>query len=79
MKLMKGWKTITFNLFVIGLAQWGDVQQIVETVFHGNKALALSVLGAVNIGLRLITTSAVAGMWINKEEQNGVEAGKEKS
>jgi len=78
MKLFKGWKTITFNVLVIALAQWGDVQRVVEYAFNGNEAMALSVLGVINIGLRLITTSAVAGMWISKGEQNGVEVRKEK-
>lgn len=78
MKLFKGWKTITFNLLLVALTQWGDVQNVVKHVFGGSAEAALATLGVINIALRLITTSAVAGFWIKKEEQDGVEVRKEK-
>ena len=78
MKIFKGWKTIVFNVGIIALAQWGDVQAFIQYLFNGNEKLALSVLGLANIALRLITTGAVADMWISKGEQDGVEVRKEK-
>lgn len=77
MKLMKGWKTLTFNILAIAVMQWEDVRQGILALFGGWE-YAVSVLAALNIILRVITVGPVAMMWISKEEQDGVEAGKEK-
>jgi hypothetical protein len=77
MKFLKGWKTVTFNITAIIVLQWDDVRQGILALFGGWE-YAVSVLAALNIILRVITVGPVAMMWISKEEQNGVEVGKEK-
>jgi len=77
MKIMNGWKTLTFNILAIAVMQWDDVRQGILALFGGWE-YAVSVLAALNIVLRVITVGPVAMMWIRKEEQDGVQAGKEK-
>ena len=77
MKLLKGWKTLTFNVLAIAVMQWDDVRQGILALFGGWE-YAVSVLAALNIVLRVITVGPVAMMWISKEEQDGVEVRKEK-
>jgi hypothetical protein len=78
MKLMKGWKTLAFNTAVLAVLQWNDVRQGLVSLLGGWEH-AVAVLAVINLVLRVITVGPVALMWISKEEQNGVEAGKEKS
>jgi hypothetical protein len=35
MKLMKGWKTLTFNILAIAVMQWDDVRQGILALFGG--------------------------------------------
>lgn len=69
MSKMKGYKTLLFNLMLIVIAQWGEVRDMVMALFKDNPATALTIIGVVGIALRFLTTSAVAGFWISKEEQ----------
>lgn len=78
MKLMKGWKTLAFNTAALAVLQWDDVRQGLVSLLGGWEH-AVAVLAAINLVLRVITVGPVAMMWISKEEQDGVEAGKEKS
>lgn len=78
MKLMKGWKTLTFNILAIAVMQWEDVRQGILALFGGWE-YAVSVLAALNILLRVITVGPIALMWITKEEQDGVEVFEKKS
>lgn len=77
MKVMRGWKTLTFNILAIAVMQWEDVRQGILALFGGWE-YAVSVLAALNILLRVITVGPIALMWITKEEQDGVEVRKEK-
>jgi hypothetical protein len=77
MKLMKGWKTLAFNTAALAVMQWDEVRQGLVSLLGGWEH-AVAVLAVVNLALRLITVGPVAMMWISKEEQDGVEAGKEK-
>lgn len=78
MMLMKGWKTLTFNILAIAVMQWEDVRQGILALFGGWE-YAVSVLAALNIVLRVVTIGPIAMMWISKEEQDGMEVRKEKS
>ena len=73
MKILKGWKTLTFNILAIAVMQWDDVRQGILSLFGGWE-YAVSVLAAMNIILRVITVGPVAMMWISKEEQDGIQA-----
>jgi hypothetical protein len=73
MKVLKGWKTLTFNILAIAVMQWDDVRQGILSLFGGWE-YAVSVLAAMNIILRVITVGPVAMMWISKEEQDGIQA-----
>lgn len=75
--MMKGWKTIVFNILAAAVALIPEAREAVIAVLGGgpNAVLAYTV---GNIILRVITTGPVALMWISKEEQNGVEVRKEK-
>ena len=77
MRFMNGWKTLVFNTLAIAVIQWEEVQQGILALF-GGWHYGVSVLAALNIALRVATVGPVAMMWISKEEQDGVEAGKEK-
>jgi len=72
MKVLKGWKTLTFNILAIAVMQWDDVRQGILSLFGGWE-YAVSVLAAMNIILRVITVGPVAMMWISKEEQDGIQ------
>jgi len=57
----KGWRTVTFNL-VVGLAGWTDWLaggELVRAVIKDPEdvALALTVIGAINIVLRRMTST----------------------
>jgi hypothetical protein len=71
MKKMSGYKTLLFNLFLIVVAQWSEVRDMVMALFKDNTTVALTVIGVVGILLRLATHSSVASLWITKEEQDG--------
>jgi len=73
MRVLKGWKTLTFNILAIAVMQWDDVRQGILSLFGGWE-YAVSVLAAMNIILRVITVGPVAMMWISKEEQDGIQA-----
>lgn len=77
MKLMRGWKTLAFNTAALAVMQWDEVRQGLVSLLGGWEH-AVAVLAVVNLVLRLITVGPVAMMWISKEEQDGVQAGKEK-
>jgi len=77
MKLMNGWKTLAFNTAALAVMQWDEVRQGLVSLLGGWEH-AVAVLAVVNLALRLITVGPVAMMWISKEEQDGVQAGKEK-
>jgi hypothetical protein len=77
MKLMRGWKTLAFNTAALAVMQWDEVRQGLVSLLGGWEH-AVAVLAVVNLALRLITVGPVAMMWISKEEQDGVQAGKEK-
>lgn len=77
MKLMRGWKTLAFNTAALAVMQWDDVRQGLVSLLGGWEH-AVALLAVVNLALRVITVGPVAMMWISKEEQDGVEAGKEK-
>lgn len=72
MRVLKGWKTLTFNILAIAVMQWDDVRQGILSLFGGWE-YAVSVLAAMNIILRVITVGPVAMMWISKEEQDGIQ------
>lgn len=77
MKLMKGWKTLAFNTAALAIMQWDDVRQGLVALLGGWE-YAVTLLAVINLVLRVVTVGPVAMMWISKEEQDGVEAGKEK-
>jgi hypothetical protein len=77
MKALMGWKTITFNILAIMVMQWEDVRLGILSLFGGWE-YAVSVLAALNIGLRVITVGPIAMMWISKSEQDGLEVREEK-
>lgn len=72
MSAMKGWKTILFNLFSIGVVMVPEARDAVIDILGGDTNAVLAYTG-INILLRLVTTSPVAILWITKEEQNGVQ------
>lgn len=78
MKLMKGWKTVVFNVAALAVLQWQDVREGLVSMLGGWE-YAAALLAGINLVLRAITVGPVALLWISKEEQDGVEAGKEKS
>jgi hypothetical protein len=78
MKLMRGWKTLAFNTAALAVMQWDDVRQGLVSLFGGWE-YTVAVLAVINILLRIVTVGPIAMMWISKEEQDGVEARKEKS
>jgi len=64
MKSMRGWKTITFNVALIGLAlsdyltaTTGVFSAIFEDPKHAT--LAVTAIGLINVLLRLVTTGPV--------------------
>lgn len=71
MKKLSGYKTLLFNLFLIVVAQWSEVRDMIMVLFKDNTTIALTVIGVVGILLRFATNSAVASLWITKEEQDG--------
>jgi hypothetical protein len=73
MKVLKGWKTLTFNILAITVMQWDDVRHGILSLFGGWE-YAVSVLATMNIILRVITVGPVAMMWISKEEQDGIQS-----
>lgn len=77
MKLMRGWKTLAFNTAALAVMQWDDVRQGLVALLGGWE-YAVTLLAVINLALRVVTVGPVAMMWISKEEQDGVQAGKEK-
>ena len=77
MKLMRGWKTVVFNVAALAVMQWPDVREGLVSLLGGWKHAA-ALLAGINLILRALTVGPVAMMWISKEEQDGVEVRKEK-
>jgi hypothetical protein len=67
MKMIKGWKTIVFNLSAIAVIQWADVETVVKGLDWLDDKTAVQLLLVTNVLLRLITTSAVWDMWKDKD------------
>jgi hypothetical protein len=67
MKMIKGWKTIVFNVSAIAIIQWTDVETVVYGFDWLDDKLAVQLLLVTNVFLRLITTSAVWDMWKDKD------------
>lgn len=67
MKMMKGWKTIVFNLSAIAIIQWADVETVVKGLDWLDDKIAVQLLLVTNVFLRLITTTAVWDMWKDKD------------
>lgn len=67
MKMIKGWKTIVFNLSAIAVIQWADVETVVKGLDWLDDKTAVQLLLVTNVFLRLITTTAVWDMWKDKD------------
>jgi len=67
MKMIKGWKTIVFNLSAIAVIQWADVETVVKGLDWLDDKTAVQLLLVTNVLLRLITTTAVWDMWKDKD------------
>jgi hypothetical protein len=68
MKVMKGWKTIVFNVSAIAVIQWGDIETVVKGFEWLDDKTAVQLLLVTNVFLRLITTTAVWDMWKDKQD-----------
>tara|TARA_R110000822_G_scaffold3036_2_gene13852 strand:+ start:6260 stop:6484 length:225 start_codon:yes stop_codon:yes gene_type:complete len=66
MRLVKGWKTIAFNISAIAIIQWSDVEKVISGLDWLDDKIAVQLLLVTNVFLRLITTSAVWEMWKDK-------------
>ena len=66
MRLVKGWKTIAFNISAIAIIQWSDVEKVISGLDWFDDKTAVQLLLVTNVFLRLITTSAVWEMWKDK-------------
>ncbi len=71
MKVLKGWKTIAFNLAAIAIIQWADVETVVKGFDWLDDKTAVQLLLVTNVFLRLITTTAVWDMWKDKKDEQG--------
>jgi hypothetical protein len=69
MKVLKGWKTITFNLAAIAVIQWANVEAVVKGFEWLDEKTAIQLLLVINVFLRLITTTAVWDMWKDKKDE----------
>lgn len=67
MKMIKGWKTIVFNISAIAVIQWADVETVVYGFDWLDDKTAVQLLLVTNVFLRLITTTAVWEMWKDKD------------
>jgi hypothetical protein len=67
MKMIKGWKTIVFNVSAIAVIQWADVETVVKGFEWLDDKTAVQLLLVANVILRLITTTAVWEMWKDKD------------
>lgn len=77
MKMMKGWKTITFNVLAAAVALIPEAREAIIAVLGGGPNAVLAYTFG-NILLRVVTNGPVALMWISKEEQNGIQVQQEK-
>lgn len=67
MKVVKGWKTIAFNVAAIAIIQWADVETVVKGFEWLDEKTAVQILLVTNVFLRLVTTTAVWDMWKDRE------------
>lgn len=77
MKLLKGWKTIIFNIAAILVLTWSDTRDGLVSIMGGWE-YATVFLAIANLVLRTITVGPIALMWISKEEQDGIQTREEK-